>query len=201
MDLNKMYESWKAAFLQPEKVLAASRKKASLEEGAKQLAIGLVVAGVISGIITTIYTLGIGVASIVLTPIGMLIGGLICYLVANAVFWVIAKVLGGKGGYGQQFHLSALMVVPVVVINAILGIIPVLGGLVGLLVSLYGIWLQILAVKEAHAFSTERAAVAVLLPIVVLGLLVAIFAVMFAAVLGAVGLAGLAAALGTMPKA
>jgi len=191
LDLEKMYEAWKAALLTPEKVLAAAKRKASLEGGAKELAIGFAIAGVISGIVTTIYTFGVGVGSIIMAPIGMVIGGLVGSLIFNAIVYVVAKVLNGKGQYGTQFHLGALVMVPVAIVNAALGIIPVLGGLLGFVVSLYGIWLNILAVKEAHGFSTGRAAAAVLLPLVVLAVIAMIFIAMFIAIVGAAGLASL----------
>lgn len=202
MDLEKMYEGWKAALLTPEKVLAAAKRKASLEGGAKELAIGFAIAGVISGIVTTIYTFGLGVGAIIMAPIGMVIGGLVASLIFNAIVYVVAKVLNGKGSFGTQFHLSALVMVPVAIVNAALGIIPVLGGLLGFLVSLFGIWLDILAVKEAHGFSTARAAAAVLVPIVVLLVIAMIFVAMFIALAGVLGIAGLAglAAWGQMGK-
>ncbi|MCX6768218.1 MAG: Yip1 family protein [Candidatus Micrarchaeota archaeon] len=191
--VSELYEQWKNTLMNPEKTLAGQKKKASLEEGVKQLAIALVVAGVISGIITTLYTLGLGVASIVIAPIAMLIGGLIGAVIVNALVWVVAKALEGKGSYGTQFHLVSLVYAPVLVLTSILNIIPVLGGLIGMLVSLYGLYLSILAVKEAHSFSIMRAAVAVLLPVIVIGVILAMLMAVLVVFAGLIGLGGLMA--------
>ncbi len=186
-------ELWKNALLAPAKTFKPLVKKASLGQGLKVLAVGLVIAGIIAGVIQTIFNGFLGAFSVITSPIVMLIAGLVGAFIGVGIVWIIAKLLGGKGSYGAQFHLAALVMAPVFIINAILNIIPIVGGLIGSLLSLYSLWPHIVAVREVHGFSTGRAAVAVLVPLIIAMIIAFVLAVILAAAIAGLGLAGLAA--------
>jgi hypothetical protein len=103
---------------------------------------------------------GFALFSIVLTPLFFLIGVGIVHL--------IARMLGGTGDFGQYGFLAAAYSAPLTVIGAVIGLIPLLGGCIAPLLSIYGIVLNIFAVRVSHNLSMGRAIAAVLLPFVLL---------------------------------
>jgi hypothetical protein len=200
-------ELWKKALLQPVETFHLQRMKADLTVGAKYMAIAGVVTAVITGIVALIAS---GAAGIVRGPLAALfatgvsvisfIGALIAvpiifvlvWLVSSAVLYVIAKLLNGKGSFTEQSYLIALYSAPLNIISAILVMIPVLGPILSVLLSLWGLWLLTLALKATHRYSTGRAVATWLLPIVVLFVLALLLAAAFAATI-------LALILGTRP--
>jgi hypothetical protein len=99
------------------------------------------------------------IGTVVLFILGLLIGGAILHL--------FVYIVGGRKGVEQTLKAVMYGSTPVFV----LGWIPILG----FLAVLYAIVLEILAVSELHEISTGRAAVAVLLPFLIL-LILAILA-------------------------
>lgn len=197
MDISKMFEEWKDSFLNPGKKMPSLVEKADLSQGLQHLIIGYVISGIIGIILAVLLSVSAG-------PLGMLFGGvgifgqilgiifgIIFYLIGAAIIWIIAKVLGGMGTYGQQVHMTAAPFAFLLVINSILSIVPFLGAFLSFLLSLYYLYLMTIAIKEAHKFSTLRAVASWLLPIIIVGLLVL---VMGAAILGSLGLGALAMA-------
>ncbi len=171
------------------------KNKADLMSGIKLLAIAGAIAGAISGFLGPLFGGNIGgamfglvfgaIALAIFTPIGMLI--------SNVILWIVAKVLGGKATYAQQFYLMALPMASAVVIYSVLSVIPILGPL--LLVPIFGLYLlyvQIIVLRDAHAFSLLRAVATVLIIIVLAAILAAIIVAMMMALLVAVGAGALA---------
>jgi hypothetical protein len=116
-------------------------------------------------------------------------------LITSAIFYIFAKLLGGKGNYSKQTAMLAyvssgmmLLLFPFYVLLAL----PIIGGLVGGLlnvaisvIGLYGLYSTYRAIKHVHQLSTMRAAAVVLSPIV---LIVAIIVfLMFFAIVGLFG--------------
>ncbi len=116
--------------------------------------IGLVIAGAINGLLVG-FRSGVGglVVGLIFGPIITLIG----YYVGSAILWVVAKVLGGKGDFMLQANLLATFVVPLFVVNLILGLIPVVGALIMLLVNLYWLYLTTLGLQVIHGYTTLKA--------------------------------------------
>ncbi|MFQ5405531.1 MAG: YIP1 family protein [Candidatus Micrarchaeia archaeon] len=172
-------ELWKSALLKPKETFAKEKANASLTEGVKQIAVAAAAGGLVVGLIILVISLLGGPAGLVAGLIGV-VGGVagavifavIFSLIGNGITWIIAKVLGGAGSFSTQYYVAALYTAPVILANIALGIIPVIGSLVGLLVGLYSIYLSVLMVKEVHQMSTLKAAVVVLLPAITLGILV-----------------------------
>jgi hypothetical protein len=149
--------------------------------------VGTVVAVAISGAIAGFLSgrdNGIGgmvgglVAGAILGPIG--------YYIGQAILWLIAKLFGGKGPLMLQADLLATFYAPITVVNAILGLIPFVGPVLGIVVTIYELVLLTFGLKVTHEYSTGKAVLTWLIP----GIVVAIIALLVAgaAVLALIGM-------------
>jgi hypothetical protein len=114
---------------------------------------------------------------------GGLIGAFIGFFSWMAILYVSAKIFGGQGTFLMQSYLASLALVPLGIIAAIAGIIPLLGGLIAFAAFVYGIVLTVFAVASAYRLTTGRAVGTVLLPVVVLAVLACVLAVAAAALI------------------
>lgn len=99
-------------------------------------------------------------SAVIGTPIGLAIGAGLALL--------FGKMFGGRADFMGLFRSLGFASAP----NA-LGFIPVVGGLAGL----WSLVCGVVAVRESHGISTGQAVVVVLIPLIVIGLLVAVLAV------------------------
>lgn len=194
------FDVWKDALLKPFATFEKMKKGANLMDGLKHL----VVAGVIAGVITAIVGLaagalvggsmgslvgGFGLLAIIVTPIVLVIG----WLIDSVILFIFAKLLGGKGTFTTQSYLLALYLAPIVVIITILGLIPLAGALLNLLVGLWSLYLLTMALKSAHGFDTLKAALTWIIPIVLVFIIALILGVaLLGTILGSVGMRSLA---------
>lgn len=180
MDMQGMMNTSMMVLTKPS---TASFESAKSSVNTTNTLIGLVVAGAISGLLAGFRS---GAGGLVGGLIGGLIGTLIGFYVGNAILWVVAKVLGGKGDFMLQANLLATFYVPLVVVNAILGLIPVVGGLIVLLVGLYMLYLTTLALQVTHGYTTLNAVLTWLIPgVIVFVIAFFIAGAAFMALLGA----------------
>ncbi len=129
--------------------------------------------------------LGLGVVELS-TPLPRPIGGVLSALGAflslpftriaswvGYTIWVllIAKLLGGRATIPQALGATALYAVPHVL--DILDIVPYLGGLIGLIATVWGIAIYVKALAVANDFGIGRAVVAAVIPAVVNAALIA----------------------------
>ncbi|MFH1391133.1 MAG: YIP1 family protein [Candidatus Diapherotrites archaeon] len=176
---------WIKALTNPQETFTAENSNASLGKGL----VNYVIAGVISGILSFLLfgilgaalgggleAVAPGAISIVTTPIFQVIGAFI----VTALFFVVAKILGGTGSYTSIFYLASLYAVPI----AVLSMIP----LVGILASLYSLYLLYLVIKISQGLSSGKAILTILIPIGILVIIGIILTVIIgAAVLSAFG--------------
>jgi hypothetical protein len=133
-------------------------------------------------------SLGIGTV-ICGAPVAALLGVLGFAIGVGLIQWV-ATLFGGTGSFDKLAYSFSAIMVPVSVVSAVLtlvGIIPIIGILTGLIsfgLGVYAIVLQVLAVKAVNGLDTGRAVGAVLLP----GLV--IFLVICCCVIGGLALLG-----------
>ena len=118
----------------------------------------MVVMGVISGLIQTLFSLfslniaggmTMGVASIILVPILVGIFG----FVGAAILFVIWKLLGSKEEYETAYRCGAYLSVLMPIIT-VLGIIPYLGSIIG--IALY-VYFLVIASVEVHKIPSQKA--------------------------------------------
>ena len=102
--------------------------------------------------------------------------GFILWVVIAGILHVVAKILGGKGAFTEMLVLMGFAMLPNI-FQAPIGLIALFsGGLTGALIAIglggiLAIWvliLDVLAIREAHKFSTGRAIATLVLPFVVL---------------------------------
>lgn len=115
---------------------------------------------------------GGGIAAIIMVPLGFLIGTFILHL--------LAKMLGGQGEYSTFAYLASTYQAPLTIASSILAVIPVLGGCVSFLLTIYGYVLSFFAVKANYGLTSGRALAVVLIPLVLVFLLAICAAVVVA---------------------
>jgi hypothetical protein len=176
MDFNAALQTWIAAVTRPGTEFF-EQESTKPEANLTTAIIWVVIAGVVSAIFGAIAgltgatgTIPMGgitgfaaVANIVLMPIFFLIGAGILHL--------IATVLGGKGDYGRYAYLLATFYVPLSIVASVISIIPVLGGCVAMLLSLYEIVLAFFATKVNYRLTDGKAIAVVLAPVILVVLL------------------------------
>ena len=110
---------------------------------------------------------GAGLSSIVTTPLFFLIGA--------GLFYLIGRMLGGQGDLGRYAYLLASFQAPLGIVTALLGLVPMLGGCLGLLLSIYSLVLTFFATKVGLNLSSGKAIAVIVIPVAVLLLLMICF--------------------------
>jgi hypothetical protein len=218
MDFGALFQLWKGALLNPnEEYYREQLKMMDFRQGA----IGVLLAAVITAVITGLGTfIAIGNSTDALMPLfkemGMsaaevemifaasqpsffgsflsaLFGSIIGFFVGAGFYWLIAKLFGGDGSYEEQTYLMSLYTAPLMIINAVLFLIPFVGGLAAILLGFYQLVLSYVAIKTSHRLTSGRAAMVILLPII-FGFLCACcgFFLLFGSIAAAVGSGGFA---------
>ncbi len=102
---------------------------------------------------------------IILAPIG----AVIFLFIGAGIFHLLVMLIVGSpnAGFEGTFRVGAYLSVTQLV--AWLTAIPILGFLVGILVFFYSIFLGVVGVREMHSTTMGKAALVVLIPVVVLG--------------------------------
>lgn len=193
-------KTWISAYFRPVGVFKAEKKKAEGKEIAKILLLAGLVSGLAWGIVSLIKAIfdlhagagamGSGIESGILAFIASLIIYPLAYLfsgfVDSAIFYIFAKIFGGKGGYMDQTFGLSLIFGGMMVIGApfvVLTVVPVLGTLFSLalaIVMIWGFYSQYRLIKEVHGLSTARAAATIIIPILILLALIAVTSVLIA---------------------
>ncbi len=155
------------------------------------LGIASVVRGLLGAIaaayITTAF-LGLGTTSDafyspVSTFFGTAISTFISFFIGVGILYLIARLFQGTGSFLNYTHALALIIVPVYIADAVLGLIPILGGLVSFVVGIYAIYLAILATASTHRLPMNRAVWVVLIPVIAAVALALCFIVVIGAAL------------------
>lgn len=137
-----------------------------------------------------VSALGFGVGA-VLIIIGIPILLLVFSLLGTAITWALAKVLGGKGSFTDQFYHFSIPTGGLGILSSLASLIPCVGFLIQLVLIVYSWYLAYLIYKEVHQLTTGKAVAVVAIPIVFALLLVVIVALVMAT-----AMAGLLASLG-----
>lgn len=100
--------------------------------------------------------------------LGLVIGGFLvfffAFFISVGVYQLLAMPFGGTGSYLPYAYLISLAIVPTEAIGAVLLIIPVLGILVLLAASIYGLYLMVLATQSAQRVTPGKAWAIVMIP-------------------------------------
>ena len=105
--------------------------------------------------------------------IGALVGAFVVWLLWSGITYLIGdKLLGGTATWGELLRTIGFAQAPGVL--SILGIIPILGGLVRFLVFIWLLATGIVAIRQALDFSTGKAVVTAILGWVVIAIITAL---------------------------
>lgn len=189
-NLSDMMARWRAMLTQPGVAAFDAQQPAANWQA---VWIGLTILAVVRAIFGFISDLEFrragqpapGVGSV----LGALIGTYLGFFIAVGILHVVARLFNGSGSFLTYAYLLSLVFVPLQIIGSVAGIIPVLGGLVGLAVGIYALWLAVYATASAHRLSTGTSVAVVLIPAIIAFIVFVILAVVAAALLFALGLA------------
>jgi hypothetical protein len=183
----KALEKGKLFLFEPTKAFTAEQST-SFGDAFKYVMLLAIVSSVLSGIIAAfVVGIALGVAAIITTyimlVIGVVIGGLILH--------IFAYIYGARKGLDQTLKTVAFGSTPTLLFTWI----PVIGWII----SLYGIVLNVIGLKNLQGMSTGRAALAVLTPIIIVGIIALVLLLVFLAFF--IGLTGFDPTLmsGTFP--
>jgi hypothetical protein len=130
----------------------------------------VLISSLLGGIIGLVFNLGFANTGVIGALLGFIFGiirsliGVAIGLFVGALVWWLLSLLFARPnntGYEATFRVAAYSSVIYLV-----SWIPVLGWIVG---GIYGIVLGVIGIREAHGTTTGRAALIVLIPIVVIG--------------------------------
>lgn len=174
--LENFVENTKELLLNPVETLQKLRDE-KVEDAFVYLIALVVILSVLSSVIAALMGgLALGIVALVFGLVGSIIGGIIGTIIGAVIVHIFVYILGGRKGIGQTVKAVIYAFVPV----AILGWIP----LVGIIGIIWSFVIEILAVRELQDLSTIRAAIAVILPLVIMIVLAVILLMFFIIVAG-----------------
>lgn len=134
---------------------------------------------------------GVGFGTVICgAPVGAILGVIFFAISVALILWV-AKLFGGSGEFEKLAYTFAAIMVPIAAINAVLsllGMIPFIGFLFGLIsfaVSIYSLVLRIFAVQAVSGLDTGKSAASVILPWLVFVIFICCCLALFGAIFGA----------------
>lgn len=138
-------------------------KRGGSKEAFTYVALAAAVAGVIAFVISLI-TGGI------LAAIGGLILGFVSpilgYLVFAYVVFAFGKSQGGSGTQDEVFYTMSLFTAPLMALSAVVGIVPCLGALVQLVISLYQLFLGYLGARSSMNLDQSKGIITVIVAVI-----------------------------------
>jgi hypothetical protein len=114
-------------------------------------------------------------SSMLTVPIG--------FLIVVGILFIIGRMFGGRGTVLEQSYALSLFYIPLQGLSAILGLIPLLGGLAAFGLGVYQLVLTVFAIAASQRLTLGRATATVLLPALLLFLVACMFAAVLAALL------------------
>jgi hypothetical protein len=132
-----------------------------------------------------------GAPSIIGAVFGAIIFTIIGLLIAWGITFALGRAFGGTGTFGELAYDMALFSAPTTVIGSIFGLIPILGGIAGLILFFYNLYLTYLAIQAGMNLPSNKALYVILIQfaigLAIFACIFIFFAAIFAAVLGGSG--------------
>lgn len=124
---------------------------------------------------------GIGAAII-----GALIGGTIGFFIYYGVVYLLGRAFGGTGQFGELSYDMSLFAAPFGVAYSVLSFIPFLGGIAGLALWIYSLYLTYLGIQSGMNLPSNKALYVILIMFAIgIGVFLCIV-VFFAAIIAAI---------------
>ncbi len=176
----KYFEKWCDALTKPKETFRKEKKNASLSEAAKNIGLAGLIVGIIQAIVVlavsaSLFSVIFAASSIILMPIF----SIVAMLIGSGVLYLLAKLFGGKGDFNTQTYLFSLYQAPIILIASLVSFIPFAGTIIVFVIELYALYLLTFALKETHNYSTGRAILTWLVPIIILIITVALIGVFY----------------------
>jgi hypothetical protein len=143
------------------------------------------------------------VGLLILTPVFVAIA----MLLVSAIYFIMAKILGGKGTFTKTMGMLGTIMGPFY----LLGIIPnmldqiplvvCIAGILGIPLGLYNLYMQFRMIKALHGFDDIRAAAVIIVPIILLVALAVAAVLVLASTIGLSYMNSLAAGLPSSSRA
>lgn len=90
------------------------------------------------------------------------------------VLFIFARLLGGKGSFGAQAYVQSLFYGPLAVVQQVFAMMPIVGRPLFALLAVYSLIPTTTSLKAAHGYSTWRAVMTWLMPILLSVVIVAV---------------------------
>jgi len=149
-------------------------EKVSKDKNATLMGILIIAAGgILGGIGSTLYgASNLAILTIILTLIFTPIYAVLVYFIAVGVMHILARLFGGQAKYIEYFRAESHTAI--LSWLGILAIIPFLGGIINLFVSIWGIVVSVVVLENVHKLTRGKAIIVVLIPVILLILLLII---------------------------
>jgi hypothetical protein len=159
-------EAWIAALTRPSEqtyAAIAHDPEATNQRAYNWIAIAVIVAYLIQIVAILVFAGGAQFDFVSLLcgiPVAIVVVAIV-FTISAGLSHVIARMLGGVGEYAELANALAAYYAPLSIISAVLAtvllFIPVLGQIAGLILGLYAIVLNVIAIKAVHEFEWWKA--------------------------------------------
>jgi len=196
-DAPRMLEAVTSLYIEPVRMMRRLKQYASLITGAMNVTMLYAVAMTMWLGMVVVYTLtpggpGISILTSPITLFSMVFAlifyfgvSMVSWLVSSAILYFPAKLLGGRGTFIQQaciLSYAMLALFPLSISSSVLFIIPYIGPLISLFASLavfvYGIFLNVLIVREVNELNTMSAIISFVISAIIHFILIAVLVVL-----------------------
>ncbi|MBI5035752.1 YIP1 family protein [Candidatus Micrarchaeota archaeon] len=173
-----MFRYWTSMLAHPKEMIDAEIEYADLKEAAKWFLLSSLIVGVFGGILSAFVgsaagaPTGFNTITFLFTVFGSLIIYAVGLTILEGIIFFIAKTLGGKGTFVQQYYLVALATAPIMFWATLTGILPFVGWVCVALFLAYWLYIRTIIYNEVHGFGMPKAVAAWVIPTLLLGALV-----------------------------
>ena len=175
--MDNYVDTLKKVLTDPEGFYSEMPKEGGYQEPLTFAAINFSIIGLLSGIVAVILS-GVGAGSIISTLVSAVIGGIVGLFIGGIILFIFFRIFGGSGSYEGTVRILSYSSAA-----QVFAWIPVIGWIIGL----YGIWLNIVGGKHVHNLTTVKSAIAVLLPLVILAVIIAMLLTVIIATFATMG--------------
>lgn len=176
--------TWAGAVSKPGKTFAAElKKKPTLMQGSIHILLASIVSAVVMGLsgeLEAVYGMmaltnpAIGYLFWAVLLLVVILMSVITWLALSGVMYFMSRLLKGRGNFAQQSYLIAIYTAPVTAATSIISLAGQIGGIINTIIGVYSLYLLTVALRTVHKYSTGRAIVTWLIPLLAALVLVAI---------------------------
>ncbi len=116
-------------------------------------------AGLLGGVFGPLGVIGGFITALITTPLGFLVG--------VAAYYAGAKIMKGTGTFLEHAWVWSTIWAPVTIISSIVGIIPILGGIVSFIIGLVALYFYYLSIQAVHRLEGSNAILAIVIGFVI----------------------------------